>query len=138
MQQLVVLSAAAALSAPVTEWPSLGGTTGFHRMNGKVKPTRPALAQSGAVVQSWYDAGTRLVTPLELKARELKSQGQAVVDRRAEIAAKFETALIAKDPIFVDEAALVAAQGFPLTEAELITKAKEFLFFGQGVERPSL
>jgi hypothetical protein len=40
--------------------------------------------------------------------------------------------------MFLDEAALVSAQGFPISEAELIAKAKEFLYFGQGVKKPSM
>lgn len=49
-----------------------------------------------------------------------------------------DAARIVADPMFIDEAALIAEQAFPLSEKELVTRAKEFLFFGQGVERPSL
>lgn len=46
--------------------------------------------------------------------------------------------MIEADPMFIDEAALLSAQDFPLSETELIAKAKEFLYFGQGVEKPTL
>merc|ERR1719454_1614597 len=40
--------------------------------------------------------------------------------------------------MFIDAQALVEAQAFPIPEAKLIAKAKEFLYFGQGVKKPSL
>lgn len=42
------------------------------------------------------------------------------------------------DALFLDEAASLAALGFPLSEADLVTRAKEFLSAGQGVDRPEL
>ena len=72
---------------------------------------------------------------------DLKASGQAVVQRRLEIArleAQWASKAIAKDPMFIDEQALVEAQAFPISEAELISRSKEFLYFGQGVERPSM
>ena len=45
---------------------------------------------------------------------------------------------IAADAMFLDEASALAAAAFPIDEATLIAKAKAFLFYGQGVERPEL
>lgn len=42
------------------------------------------------------------------------------------------------DSIFVDEKEAFSALKFPITEDDLICKAKEFLSAGQGVERPEL
>ena len=46
--------------------------------------------------------------------------------------------VIEANPMFMDEEAVLAAQNFPLDEATLISKAKTFLFYGQGVEKPEL
>ena len=45
---------------------------------------------------------------------------------------------ILTDPMFLDEAASLEALGFPLSEAELIGKAKTYLFYGQGTAKPEL
>jgi hypothetical protein len=45
---------------------------------------------------------------------------------------------ILSDPMFLDEAAAVSSQNFPLSEEELIYKAKEVLVSGVGLERPEL
>jgi hypothetical protein len=66
---------------------------------------------------------------------------QIASDRRASSGASMQEGtreMVEKDPMFIDEASLIAAQGFPISETELISKAKEFLYFGQGVEDPSL
>jgi len=44
----------------------------------------------------------------------------------------------ASDSMFLDEAAALRALDFPLSEAELISAAKAFLFYGQGTEKPEL
>jgi len=44
----------------------------------------------------------------------------------------------ASDSMFLDEAAALKALDFPLSEAELISAAKAFLFYGQGTEKPEL
>ena len=45
---------------------------------------------------------------------------------------------IESDPMFLDEAAALSAQGFALSSEQLIAKTKEFLFYSQGVEKPEL
>jgi len=52
--------------------------------------------------------------------------------------AETATADIASDPMFLDEQAALEAAAFPLSEAELIERAKAFLYYGQGVEKPEL
>ena len=69
---------------------------------------------------------------------ELKTSGQAVIDRRLSLAALEEEKRIALSDLFIDEAALLAEQAFPLSEDQLILRAKQFLYHSQGVARPSL
>jgi hypothetical protein len=45
---------------------------------------------------------------------------------------------ISSDPMFLDEQAALAEAAFPLSEADLIERAKTFLYYGQGVEKPEL
>ena len=42
------------------EWPAKGGTSGYHRMAGRLGKTVVVTAAATASVASWYDAGTRL------------------------------------------------------------------------------
>jgi len=46
-------------------WPTVGGSSGYHRMAGRgVKPPKlPAPEQAWPTVSSWYDAGGRLTWP---------------------------------------------------------------------------
>lgn len=61
----------------------------------------------------------------------------AVADS-VEPAAPVPSSPLLDDSIFLNEAESLAKLNFPTSEAELITKAKEFLSAGQGVERPEL
>lgn len=45
---------------------------------------------------------------------------------------------IADDAMFLDEAKAIAGLGFALGEEELLLKAKEYLYHGQGVAKPEL
>jgi len=53
-------------------------------------------------------------------------------------AAEPTLAAIIADPIFLDEEEALAAAAFPISEGELVDKAKAFLYYGQGVEKPEL
>lgn len=64
-------------------------------------------------------------------------RGRKLADR-VSLAMEATKESIEKDPMFLDEAAVLAAQGFPISEADLISKAKEYLYFGQGTEKPEL
>lgn len=45
---------------------------------------------------------------------------------------------ISSDPMFLDEEAMLSVAAFLFSEADLIGKAKTFLYYGQGVEKPEL
>ena len=45
---------------------------------------------------------------------------------------------LAADPMFFDESKAIAELGFAISEEELLLKAKEYLYYGQGVARPEL
>ena len=55
---------------------------------------------------------------------------------KAEEAAAMSDALIAADPMFLDESAALKEQAFPIDEAELIAMAKRYLYLGQGCQAP--
>jgi len=57
---------------------------------------------------------------------------------RMQAVASSGSAAILSDPMFLDEDALLAAAAFPISEDDLIEKAKAFLYYGQGVEKPEL
>jgi len=61
----------------------------------------------------------------------------AVADS-VEPAAPVPSSPLIDDSLFLNEAESLAELNFPTSEAELVTKAKEFLSAGQGVERPEL
>ncbi|EOD21555.1 hypothetical protein EMIHUDRAFT_458321 [Emiliania huxleyi CCMP1516] len=104
-------------------------------------------ALSAAPVSSWYDSGVRLPSSsLEGKVMPTGSQvwpaigGTAGFHRGAGRLGKKRARLApaASDSMFLDEAAALRALDFPLSEAELISAAKAFLFYGQGTEKPEL
>ena len=104
-------------------------------------------ALSAAPVSSWYDSGVQLSSSsLEGKVMPTGSQvwpaigGTAGFHRGAGRLGKKRARLapVASDSIFLDEAAALRALDFPLSEAELISAAKAFLFYGQGTEKPEL
>jgi len=82
----------------------------------------PKLCMSGR-----RDATRARVRTVHYATRTAAMRMQAAVD-----------SAISSDPMFLDEAALLAEAAFPIDEATLIEKAKEFLFYGQGVEKPEL
>lgn len=45
---------------------------------------------------------------------------------------------IESSPLFLDEAKLLSDQAFPFSEAMLISKTKEFLYFEQGIQQPDM
>ena len=47
------------LPAP-KEWPMRGGSSGYHRMAGRVGAAYEGVVVRTALVKSWYDAGARL------------------------------------------------------------------------------
>ena len=53
-------------------------------------------------------------------------------------AAVAEATPIEADPMFFDESKAIAELGFPISEEELLRKAKAYLYYGQGTERPEL
>ena len=53
-------------------------------------------------------------------------------------AAVAEATSIEADPMFFDESKAIAELGFPISEEELLRKAKAYLYYGQGTERPEL
>merc|ERR1712087_848409 len=57
---------------------------------------------------------------------------------QAELPATIKALTIASDAMFLDETASLTSLCFPLSETELITKAKTFLYYGQGTEKPDL
>jgi len=68
-----------------------------------------------------------------------------MVKRRQDVKAELPAAInriklltIASDSMFLDENASLASLCFPLSESELVTKAKTFLYYGQGVQKPDL
>lgn len=94
---------------------------------GKVVPT--------GSVASWYDNGQRLVW--------VPRGGGGGYHRMAGRLSKPEISppaplSIQDDPMFLDEVAAIDAQSFPIGEAALIAKAKEYLYFGQGTAKPEL
>mmetsp|Transcript_48190 Transcript_48190/g.159695 ORF Transcript_48190/g.159695 Transcript_48190/m.159695 type:complete len:280 (-) Transcript_48190:173-1012(-) len=104
-------------------------------------------ALSAAPLSSWYDSGVRLrSSSLEGKVMPTGSQvwpaigGTAGFHRGAGRLGKKRARLApaASDSMFLDEAAALRALDFPLSEAELISAAKAFLFYGQGTEKPEL
>lgn len=102
----------------VTTAPAASGITA-----GKVVPT--------GSISSWYDSGVRLTW----EARG----GTSGYHRMAGRLTKPKPFVnIAGDAMFLDESAAIAAQAFPISEDELIKKAREYLFYGQGTEKPEL
>ena len=53
-------------------------------------------------------------------------------------AAVAEATSIEADPMFFDESKAIAELGFAISEEDLLLKAKEYLYYGQGVARPEL
>lgn len=104
------------------DWPMLGGSAGVHRMAGRI---------SGKVVPT-----STMVVAAKLEV--LKQEGAAAIARREQTAAALKAATIQRSDIFLDEAASIVAQEFPLDEATLIAKCKEFLYFDQGIKAPGL
>jgi hypothetical protein len=101
------------------DWPMRGGSSGYHRMAGRIgdKPTPPAAAEALALKEQCYAAVAR------------REQVQAALP---DAIARLERLSIPSDPMFLDEAAAISAQAFPLGEEELIAMAKEYLYFGQA------
>mmetsp|Transcript_19453 Transcript_19453/g.44714 ORF Transcript_19453/g.44714 Transcript_19453/m.44714 type:complete len:273 (-) Transcript_19453:278-1096(-) len=76
---------------------------------------------------------------------ELKEQCFAAMKRREAAQAGVPEALqriqrlsIPNDPMFLDEAAAITAQAFPISADELILTAKKFLYMGQGTLAPDM
>lgn len=65
-----------------------------------------------------------------------RAQSSSAVDETT--SATNSVRAVIDEALFLDEAAALLDLDFPLSEEELITKAKEFLSAGQGVERPEL
>ena len=90
-------------------------------------------AMAGLVVPTNTGAATDAAVPPTMTWMEVDEMNQRIKDKVGD-APRF----IAADPMFLDESAALAAAAFPIDEAALIAKAKAFLFYGQGVERPEL
>ena len=80
-----------------------------------------------------------------LPVAQQRIRHMATVERRSAIAAALPAAVerlqlmtLEDDPMFLDEAAALQAAAFPLSEDELVLKTKTFLFFNQGIDKPSL
>lgn len=102
-------------------------TAGNALLNGRAAGSVPPA------VASFYDAGERPTWPA-LLARG----GTGVQMAAADVAEATSADSIAADPMFFDESKAIAELGFAISEAELLLKAKEYLYYGQGVARPEL
>lgn len=86
-------------------------------------------------VASFYDAGERPTWPALLARGGTGAQMAAADVAEADLIAADS---IAADPMFFDESKAIAELGFAISEEELLLKAKEYLYYGQGVARPEL
>ena len=78
-------------------------------------------------------AAGSVATPDAARFLRRTSVQMAVAD-----AAVAEATPIEADPMFFDESKAIAELGFPISEEELLRKAKAYLYYGQGTERPEL
>ena len=104
-------------------------TAGNALLNGRAAGSVPPA------VASFYDAGERPTWPA-LLARG----GTGVQMAAPDVVAEVTDAMVfdPKDPMFFDESKAIAELGFAISEEDLLLKAKEYLYYGQGVSRPEL
>jgi hypothetical protein len=109
---------------------STSRTAGNALLNG-----RAAGSIVNPAVASFYDAGERPTWPALLARGGTGAQMAAADVAEADLIAADS---IAADPMFFDESKAIAELGFAISEEELLLKAKEYLYYGQGVARPEL
>ena len=107
---------------------STSSTAGNALLNGRAAGSVPPA------VASFYDAGERPTWPA------LLARGGTGVQMAAADVAEVTDAMVfdPKDPMFFDESKAIAELGFAISEEDLLLKAKEYLYYGQGVARPEL
>jgi len=106
------------------------------------------VGESGAAPTSTLKTSAALkmsaaATTAQREFFDLPSSGTAAVDPvvsadSLEPAAPFASSALIDDSLFLNEEEALAALNFPISEADLVVKAKEYLSAGQGVERPEL
>ena len=106
---------------------STSSTAGNALLNG-----RAAGSVGTPAVASFYGAGERPTWPA------LLARGGTGVSMAAADVAEITPDALAADPMFFDESKAIAELGFAISEEELLLKAKEYLYYGQGVARPEL
>ena len=105
---------------------STSSTAGNALLNGR------AAGSVGTPAVAFYDAGERPTWPA------LLARGGTGVNMAASDVAEITPDALAADPMFFDESKAIAELGFAISEEELLLKAKEYLYYGQGVARPEL
>ena len=105
---------------------STSSTAGNALLNGR------AAGSVGTPAVAFYDAGERPTWPA------LLARGGTGVNMAATDVAEITPDALAADPMFFDESKAIAELGFAISEEELLLKAKEYLYYGQGVARPEL
>ena len=91
-----------------------------------------STSTTGKALLNGRAAGS-LATPDVASFLRRTSVQMAVAD-----AAVAEATSIEADPMFFDESKAIAELGFPISEEELLRKAKAYLYYGQGTKRPEL
>ena len=110
---------------------STSSTAGNALLNGR------AAGSVGTPAVAFYDAGERPTWPA-LLARGGTGVSMAAADVAEIDVAEITPDALAADPMFFDESKAIAELGFAISEEELLLKAKEYLYYGQGVARPEL
>ena len=105
---------------------STSSTAGNALLNGR------AAGSVGTPAVAFYDAGERPTWPA------LLARGGTGVNMAASDVAEITPDALVADPMFFDESKAIAELGFAISEEELLLKAKEYLYYGQGVARPEL
>ena len=105
---------------------STSSTAGNALLNGR------AAGSVGTPAVAFYDAGERPTWPA------LLARGGTGVNMAASDVAEITPDALTADPMFFDESKAIAELGFAISEEELLLKAKEYLYYGQGVARPEL
>ena len=126
-------------------------TAGNALLNGRAAGSVPPA------VASFYDAGERPTWPallarggtgVQMAAPDVVAEvtdalargGTGVQMAAPDVVAEVTDAMVfdPKDPMFFDESKAIAELGFAISEEDLLLKAKEYLYYGQGVSRPEL